>query len=75
MNRKFLTQILLEELQEAKLELICGKLKLKSDIKILYIGSSRRSIVKITIEKYQVKIVILYIIRMLDKIVKLRNEE
>ena len=73
MNRKFLTQILLEELQEAKLELICGKLKLKSDIKILYIGSSRRSIVKIAIEKYQVKIVTLYLIRMLDKIVKLRN--
>lgn len=47
MDRKFLTQILLEASQEAKLELICEKLKLKSDIKVLYIASSRRSIVKL----------------------------
>jgi len=73
MNRKFLKQILSEESQEAKLELICEKLKLKPDIKVLYIASSRRSIVKISIEKYQVKIVTLYLMRMLDKIVKLRN--
>jgi len=73
MNRKFLTQILLGESQEAKLELICGKLKLKPDIKVLYIASSRRSIIKIAIEKYQVKIVTLYLIRILDKIVKLKN--
>ena len=73
MNRKFLTQILLEASQVAKLELICEKLRLKSDIKVLYIASSMRCIVKIAIEKYQVKIVTLYLLRMLDKNVKLRK--
>jgi len=59
---KFLTPISLEEAQEAKLELICGKLKLKPDIRVLYVGCGWGSLAKFAAEKYHVKVVgIVYI--------------
>jgi len=59
---KFLTPISLEEAQETKSELICRKLKLKPDIRVLDVGCGWESLAKFAVEKYQVKAVdIVYI--------------
>ena len=72
---KFLVPISLEKEQGGKLELIFGKLKLKQDMRVLDIGCVWGSLAKFAVEKYQVKVVISYMLWMLDKIAKLRSEE
>ena len=47
----------LDEAQEAKLELICEKLKLKPGMTVLDIGCGWGSLAKFAAEKYQVKVV------------------
>ena len=47
----------LDEAQEAKLDLICRKLKLKPGITILDIGCGWGSLAKFAAEKYQVKVI------------------
>jgi len=47
----------LDEAQEAKLELICKKLKLKPDMTVLDIGCGWGSLAKFAAEKYHVKVV------------------
>jgi len=48
---------ILDEAQEAKLELICEKLKLKPGMTVLDIGCGWGSLAKFAAEKYQVKVV------------------
>jgi len=50
-------------------------LKLKPDMRVLDIGCGWGSLAQFAVEKYQVKIVTSHILRMLDKIVKLRSEK